>query len=164
MSLPGGANLQAPIASLTSKFKEALSVNGPSQVDGGAHAPGNTSGKAASSRAPSNRALPPNVTEEQLDAALDEIREIVGSNHVEVVDLDNLVEGSYMEPPKTHDCFYMLDEMDLVVSAIVRPGNTEDVQAIMRIANQHKIPLWVTSIGRNVGYGGAARTSCKRLG
>jgi len=152
MSLPGGANPQAPIAAMTSKFKEALSTGQNS-------APSSGRGKSAATRPPKNRALPPNVTAEQLDAAIDEIREIVGTNHVDWVDLDNLVDGSYLEQPKTHDCFYMLDQNDLVASAVVRPGDTEQVQAIMRIANRHKIPIWVTSIGRNVGYGGAARIS-----
>ena len=154
MSVPGGANLQAPIASLTSKVKEALSVNGA----GSAQRTDGVSKSAANGSAHMNRALPPNFTAEQLDAALDAFREIVGSGHVDVVDLDKVGEGSYMDPPKTHDAFYMLDKDDLVVSAIVRPGSTEDVQAIMKAANQHKVPLWVTSIGRNVGYGGAART------
>jgi hypothetical protein len=162
MSLPGGASLQAPIASMTSKLKEALSVDGEHEVHGSERATESKTERVGSTRAPKNRPLPSNVTEEQLDTAIDEIREIVGASHVDWVDLDNLVEGSYLEPPKTHDCYYMLDQNDLVVSAIVRPGNTEHVQAIMRIANRHKIPIWVTSIGRNVGYGGAARTLISR--
>jgi 4-cresol dehydrogenase (hydroxylating) len=32
----------------------------------------------------------------------------------------------------------------------------EQVQAIVRIANAHKIPLWTVSTGRNLGYGGAS--------
>ena len=105
------------------------------------------------------RVLPPNVSEQDFEKALAEFREVVGSSHVETVDTSTLVDGGYMDQPKTHDCFYLLDQTELVASAVVRPGNTEEVQALVRIANKYKIPIWVTSIGRNLGYGGAARTS-----
>lgn len=38
----------------------------------------------------------------------------------------------------------------------VFPSSVEDVQAVLRIANQYRVPLWTTSTGRNNGYGGAA--------
>ncbi len=41
-------------------------------------------------------------------------------------------------------------------SAIVMPTTTEEVQAVVRIANEHGIPLWAHSTGRNNGYGGPA--------
>jgi len=41
-------------------------------------------------------------------------------------------------------------------SAVVQPETTEEVQAIVRIANEHRIPLWTHSTGKNNGYGGAA--------
>jgi FAD/FMN-containing dehydrogenase len=103
--------------------------------------------------------LPPNTTEAQLDAALGEMKAIVGVTNVDVVDVNTLMDGDYMHQPKTHDGFYVLDQDELVASAVVRPGNTEEVQALVRIANKYKIPIWVTSVGRNLGYGGAARTS-----
>ena len=36
------------------------------------------------------------------------------------------------------------------------PRTVEEVQAIVRIANEHRIPLWPISRGKNNGYGGAA--------
>ena len=36
----------------------------------------------------------------------------------------------------------------------VRPGNTEEVQAIVRLANETGTPLWTFSRGKNLGYGG----------
>lgn len=36
---------------------------------------------------------------------------------------------------------------------IVFPESTEEVQKIVRISNQHKIPLWYVSTGKNWGYG-----------
>lgn len=43
-----------------------------------------------------------------------------------------------------------------VSSAVVAPRNVPDVQAIMMLCNEFEIPVWPFSIGRNVGYGGAA--------
>ncbi|MGH3296365.1 MAG: FAD-binding protein [Trebonia sp.] len=41
-------------------------------------------------------------------------------------------------------------------SAVVQPGSVEDVQAVVRIARQYRIPLWTTSMGKNNAYGGPA--------
>ena len=155
--------MENPIASLTSKVKESLSLNGESKSAPSVPKTGHTfksdDGSLPSNHQAANRVLPPNVSESDFDAALEEFKQIVGSSHVETVDMNLLMDGDYMHQPKTHDCFYLLDQKDLVASAVVRPGNTEEVQALVRIANKYKIPIWVISIGRNLGYGGAARTS-----
>jgi 4-cresol dehydrogenase (hydroxylating) len=44
-------------------------------------------------------------------------------------------------------------------SAVVQPGSTADVQAVVRIARQYKLPLWTTSMGKNNAYGGPAPAS-----
>jgi 4-cresol dehydrogenase (hydroxylating) flavoprotein subunit len=41
-------------------------------------------------------------------------------------------------------------------SAVVQPGSVEDVQAVVAIARQYKVPLWTTSMGKNNAYGGPA--------
>ncbi|KAJ6007904.1 hypothetical protein N7540_011880 [Penicillium herquei] len=38
----------------------------------------------------------------------------------------------------------------------VRPGSVEEVQGILRVANQFHVPLWTVSPGKNLGYGGSA--------
>jgi 4-cresol dehydrogenase (hydroxylating) len=40
--------------------------------------------------------------------------------------------------------------------AVLMPASVEEVQAILRIANECRVPLWTSSQGRNNGYGGAA--------
>lgn len=35
----------------------------------------------------------------------------------------------------------------------VAPKTVEEVQALLRLAREHKVPLWPTSTGRNFGYG-----------
>ena len=56
----------------------------------------------------------------------------------------------------THDAFHLLDPNDTVSSAAVYPGSTEEVSAVVKWANRYEIPLWPISMGRNLGYGGAA--------
>ena len=34
------------------------------------------------------------------------------------------------------------------------PTTVEEIQAIVRIANEHKVPLWTHGAGMNNGYGG----------
>ncbi len=41
-------------------------------------------------------------------------------------------------------------------SAILMPASTEEVQAVVRIANEYGTPLWTSGQGRNNGYGGPA--------
>lgn len=41
-------------------------------------------------------------------------------------------------------------------AAVVSPASVEDVQAIVRIANEFQVPLWPIGRGKNNGYGGAA--------
>jgi 4-cresol dehydrogenase (hydroxylating) flavoprotein subunit len=45
---------------------------------------------------------------------------------------------------------------DYTGSAVVTPRSVEDVQAIVRIANERRVPLWTFSQGRNYTYGGPA--------
>ena len=41
-------------------------------------------------------------------------------------------------------------------SAVVQPSTVEEVQAVVAVARQFKIPLWTTSMGKNNAYGGPA--------
>ncbi|MPT47131.1 MAG: FAD-binding oxidoreductase [Sphingobium sp.] len=41
-------------------------------------------------------------------------------------------------------------------SGAVAPSTVEEIQAIVKIANEYKVPLWPISRGKNFGYGGAA--------
>jgi FAD/FMN-containing dehydrogenase len=52
--------------------------------------------------------------------------------------------------------YHITSKEYFVSSAVVAPRNVPDVQAIMRLCNEFEIPVWPFSIGRNVGYGGAA--------
>ena len=45
---------------------------------------------------------------------------------------------------------------DYTGSAVVTPRSVGDVQTIVRLANEFRVPLWTFSTGRNFTYGGAA--------
>src|SRR5215831_18688376 len=48
------------------------------------------------------------------------------------------------------------EEEERRASAAVAPASVEQVQALMRIANKYKVPMYPVSTGRNLGYGGSA--------
>ncbi|TNE38789.1 MAG: FAD-binding oxidoreductase [Sphingomonadales bacterium] len=91
--------------------------------------------------------LPHNVSDASFRKALTEFRSILGNQWVLDSEEDRL---SYLDPyamgdGSNHDC-----------SAILAPSSTEEVQAIVRAANTHKIPLWPFGRGKNLGYGGSS--------
>ncbi|KAK8213252.1 hypothetical protein M8818_002550 [Zalaria obscura] len=99
--------------------------------------------------------LPPDHTQESFDTAIKELKSTIGDANVEISD-KALIDGWYLEHPNTHDAFHIVEQEELVSSAVVFPGSTEEVQTVVRWANKHTLPVYPISIGRNVGYGGAA--------
>ncbi|KAI0540828.1 hypothetical protein GGR58DRAFT_498703 [Xylaria digitata] len=98
---------------------------------------------------------PPGVEESVFDGAVSELRDQIGADHV-VLNDQLLKDGWYMGHPNTHDMMYVLDQDELIPSAMVYPGSTEEVQQVVRWANKYHIPIFPISMGRNFGYGGAA--------
>jgi 4-cresol dehydrogenase (hydroxylating) len=91
--------------------------------------------------------LPPRVSPSQFDAALRAYEVVVGKDWVLSTDEDR---GAYT------DIYAPGPENEWPPSAAVAPATTEEVQAIVRLANVYKTPLWPVSRGKNLGYGGAA--------
>ncbi len=101
--------------------------------------------------------LPPGISKDKFAAYLDAARATVGADNVEVVaGAHQFTKDDYMDPAKEHDMYPVFDKDYFVSSAVVAPRNVQEVQALMRISNEHKVPVWPFSIGRNIGYGGAA--------
>ncbi|KAK4160364.1 hypothetical protein QBC43DRAFT_270712 [Cladorrhinum sp. PSN259] len=99
--------------------------------------------------------VPRGIEREEFLKALGELKEKLGAEHVEVNDKP-LNDGWYMEHPNTHDMMTILDEEEFVASAVVYPSTTKEVQEIVKWANKYLIPVFPISMGRNLGYGGAA--------
>jgi len=93
--------------------------------------------------------LPPGVDARDFDKALDEFRTIVGEEWVFTEDSDvDLYRDAYS---------ILWDDPDeRVASAAVCPASAEEVQAVIKIANEFVIPIYPISTGRNLGYGGSA--------
>ena len=94
------------------------------------------------------RPLPPGVSEAELSRALDAFAAALGAERVLTSEARTCTSSATRSPS--------------------RPGTTtrpppwsmpetvEEVQAVVRIANEHRVPLWTHGTGRNNGYGGPA--------
>jgi 4-cresol dehydrogenase (hydroxylating) len=91
--------------------------------------------------------LPPRLSRASLDSALSAFEGVVGKDWVLTGDDDR---DAYL------DAYAPGDGSDHVPSAIVAPKSAEEVQAILRIANERRVPVWPVSRGKNLGYGYAA--------
>ena len=91
--------------------------------------------------------LPPTVSESALSAALRELERAVGAEHVLTSEEDML---------EFRDPFWYSGWDDFEASAVVQPDSVEEIQAILKIANEHRVPLWVSGVGKNNGYGGSS--------
>ena len=79
------------------------------------------------------------------DAAVRRLRAIVGDDGV-IVDRAGIDEF--------RDPYWIPGDDTYAASAVVQPTSTEQVQEIMRVANEFGVPVWPHSQGRNNGYGG----------
>jgi (+)-pinoresinol hydroxylase len=93
--------------------------------------------------------LPPGVSSDDFSAAMQHFEKVVGKDWVFTSDDDvDLYRDTYT--PAWHE------EEEKIPSAAVAPANVEEVQAIVKIANQYKIPVWPVSTGKNLAYGGTS--------
>ncbi|KAK4655455.1 hypothetical protein QC762_302680 [Podospora pseudocomata] len=99
--------------------------------------------------------VPQGVSRDQFLEALEELKRELGEENVEVNDKP-LKDGWYMEHPNTHDMMTILDEEEFVAGAVAYPGNTDEVVKMVKWANRWLVPIFPISMGRNLGYGGAA--------
>ena len=94
--------------------------------------------------------LPPGVSVADFQTAVRRLQDVVGSDWVLTDDEDI---GTYMD---AYTPFRGDDADEYVPCGAVAPTEVTQVQQIVRIANDHRIPLWPVSTGRNLGYGGSA--------
>ncbi len=87
------------------------------------------------------RVLPPGLGARELDAALKEFGNAIGSDWVLATDLDR---DTYLD-------HFAVDEAAHAPSAAGAALPVEDGQAGLRIANKYKVPLWPIRRGKNFG-------------
>jgi 4-cresol dehydrogenase (hydroxylating) flavoprotein subunit len=91
--------------------------------------------------------LPPNTTPQAFERALTAFAGVVGKQWVLASEEDRR---------EYRDVYAFGEGWDHGPSATVAPASVEEVQALVRHANEYRIPLWPISRGKNFGYGGSA--------
>src|SRR5690606_18866310 len=106
-------------------------------------------GAAAASATSAAARVPPGVSPADFNRVLAAWRDTVGGEWVftapEDVGLYRDAYSPYWDEPE-----------ERIASAAVAPSTLEEVQAIVRVANEHRVPLYPISTGRNLAYGGSA--------
>ena len=93
--------------------------------------------------------LPPGISPEIFSTAMREFAAAIGAEWIFIRDEDLVPYRDYWSPvPQPED--------ELLASAAVAPAGVDQVQAIVRIANEFRIPLFPISTGKNFAYGGPA--------
>jgi 4-cresol dehydrogenase (hydroxylating) len=93
------------------------------------------------------RALPPGVSEADFSRAIDDFTAALGPAKVLTGEQDLR---------EFRDPFQYESWDEYTGSAVLMPTTVEEIQAIVRIANERKVALWTHGTGRNNGYGGPA--------
>ncbi|MFJ9590808.1 FAD-binding oxidoreductase [Streptomyces acidicola] len=96
--------------------------------------------------ASSVRQIPLGMSEQDFGQVLEKFTRELGADRVLTADEDRR---------EFRDAFSYIGWEQHTASAIVMPTTVEEVQAVVRIANEAKVPLWAHGQGRNNGYGGA---------
>ncbi len=100
------------------------------------------------------RMLPPELDKDSFAAAVRELKAIVGDRWV-FADADSTISYKKSFIPDLRG--------EHIPSGAVAPGSVDEVQAILKVANRYKLPLWPISTGHNMGYGMATPASTGQM-
>src|SRR6185312_1142371 len=92
---------------------------------------------------------PPGISASDFADALARFAAVVGRDWVFTSDED-------LEPYRDAYSILWNEPDERIASAAIAPFSAEEVQTVMRIANEKRIPVYPISTGKNLGYGGAA--------
>lgn len=96
---------------------------------------------------PSYTVVPKGTTAQQFAKAIQEFIAILGRDHVLTTD-ERLV--SY------NKIMIAVDDKRHAPAAVLLATSVEQIQAILKVCNAYRVPIWTISTGRNFGYGSAA--------
>jgi 4-cresol dehydrogenase (hydroxylating) len=111
-------------------------------------------GNAVASPLDGPRMLPPKMSKAAFAAAVAELRAIVGTEWV-FADEESTVSYRRSEIPDP--------DGRNVPSGAVAPKSVEEVQAILKVANKYKLPMWPVATGKNMGYGSTTVASTGQM-
>ena len=92
--------------------------------------------------------LPEGVSQRDFNQAVAELRSVVGKQWVFT---DS---GSALRSYR--DVYATVPDAAHMPGAAVAPRNLEEIQAVLSVARNYKLPLWTISTGKNYAYGGPA--------
>jgi FAD/FMN-containing dehydrogenase len=92
-------------------------------------------------------ALPPGVSERAMEGAVAAFAAALGPAAVVT---------SERELREYRDPYAYVGSDEFTAAAVVMPATVEQVQAVVRVANEFRVPLWTFGQGRNYTYGGPA--------
>jgi len=110
--------------------------------------------QAVASPLDGTRILPAHLDAGRFAAAVKELRAIVGNEWV------------FADPASTlpyNKSFTPDPRGEHIPSGAVAPASVEQIQAILKVANTYKLPLWTVSTGKNMGYGCATPASTGQM-
>jgi 4-cresol dehydrogenase (hydroxylating) len=91
--------------------------------------------------------LPNNLTQTEFDRAFKGFASVVGE---EWALSESDAQEEYIDP------YNPGDPHEFISGGFVAPASVEEVQAVVKVANQYGVPLWPVSTGKNLAYGGPA--------
>ncbi|GAA4408251.1 FAD-binding protein [Advenella faeciporci] len=94
-----------------------------------------------------NSILPRGVELSEFEKAVQKFRALLGDENV-------LVEHEQLVPYEK--IMMSVENTAHAPSAAVTATTVEQIQGVVKICNEHKIPVWTVSTGRNFGYGSSA--------
>ncbi|WAT17525.1 FAD-binding oxidoreductase [Aurantiacibacter sp. MUD11] len=90
--------------------------------------------------------LAPGLTLGQLNAAQRALEAVLGASKCFFEDLDR----------RTYQDKFAVDDAAHHPVGAVAPDTVEEIQAVVRIANEYRLPIFPIARGKNLGYGGSA--------
>lgn len=93
------------------------------------------------------KVLPTGVEQGDFHQAIEKFRALLGTENV-------LVEEAQLKP--YNKIMMPSDDAEHAPSAAVTATTVEQIQGVVKICNEFKIPVWTISTGRNFGYGTSA--------
>ncbi|BGP22375.1 alcohol oxidase [Rhodotorula toruloides] len=108
--------------------------------------------------AETNLILPLGTSLRSMLAMLDDLKALMGDENVHIDSGEGVAAEGLFQDEQTGGIFTdghdtQLDDK-FATSVCVTPGSTAEVQAIVKLANKHGVPISPISRGKNLGYGG----------
>lgn len=92
-------------------------------------------------------ALPKGMAESTFDQAIEKFKAALGAENV-------MIQDEHVRPYTK--VMMAVPTEDHTPSAVVTATTVEQVQQVVKICNEYKVPVWTISTGRNFGYGSSA--------